>query len=144
MEVRLARYSIKTSGPIIMGKTLTPFAIKLRELREQHGINQKQLAAELDVSAAYLSALEHGQRGNPSWNLVQKIITRFNIIWDEAEELQSAARNSDPKIQVDTRNLSAQATALANLFAAEIGQMSAEEIKYWHLRLRKNQLKNNR
>ena len=44
---------------------MTPFGQRLRELRRQRGIAQKDMAAALGVSAAYLSALEHGHRGQP-------------------------------------------------------------------------------
>jgi len=49
---------------------MTPFGARLRELREQRGVALKELAAALQVSAAYLSALEHGRRGRPSAGLV--------------------------------------------------------------------------
>jgi transcriptional regulator with XRE-family HTH domain len=42
---------------------MTPFGAKLRDLRLLGGITQKRMAADLGVSAAYLSALEHGNRG---------------------------------------------------------------------------------
>ena len=75
------------------------------------------MAAALGVSAAYLSALEHGRRGTPTWALLQKIIGYFNIIWDEAEELQRLAETSDPRVVIDTAGLSPAATELANLLA---------------------------
>lgn len=45
---------------------MTPFGEKLRALRDARGITQAELASALDVSPAYLSALEHGKRGAPS------------------------------------------------------------------------------
>src|SRR6202012_2574931 len=38
---------------------MTPFGERLRELRAQRGLSQTQMAADLGLSAAYLSALEH-------------------------------------------------------------------------------------
>ncbi len=107
---------------------MTPFGEKLRELRRARGITQKRMAAALGVSPAYLSALEHGHRGAPSWATVQKIIGYFNVIWDEAEELQRLAELSDPRVVVDTSGLSPSATRLANLLAARIGAMTEEEL----------------
>jgi transcriptional regulator with XRE-family HTH domain len=107
---------------------MTPFGEKLRELRRARGITQKRMAAALGVSPAYLSALEHGHRGAPSWATVQKIIGYFNVIWDEAEELQRLAELSDPRVVVDTSGLSPSATRLANLLAARIGGMSELEL----------------
>jgi transcriptional regulator with XRE-family HTH domain len=107
---------------------LTPFGEKLRRLRRERGIAQKQMAAALGVSAAYLSALEHGRRGVPSWAMVQKIIGYFNVIWDEAEELERLASNSDPRVVIDTAGLSPAATALANRLAREIDQLDEEKL----------------
>ena len=81
---------------------MTPFGAKLRDLRAERGISQKDMAKSIGVSAAYLSALEHGRRGQPTWDKLQRIIQYFNIIWDEAEELQRLAMISDPRIIIDT------------------------------------------
>ena len=60
------------------------------------------MAEDIGVSSAYLSALEHGRRGRPGWHLVQRIITYFNIIWDEAEDVARLARISHPRVVIDT------------------------------------------
>ena len=108
---------------------MTPFGERLRQLRRAKGVSQKQMAASLGVSAAYLSALEHGKRGLPSWAMLQKIIGYFNVIWDDAEELQRLALNSDPRVVIDTAGLSAKATALANLLARRISTLDDGEIE---------------
>ena len=41
---------------------MTPFGAKLRELRKARGITLKEMAESLEISSAYLSALEHGKR----------------------------------------------------------------------------------
>ncbi|MBX3579303.1 MAG: helix-turn-helix transcriptional regulator [Rhizobiaceae bacterium] len=107
---------------------MTPFGERVRDLRRQRGISQKRMAADLGVSAAYLSALEHGRRGAPTWALLQKIIGYFNIIWDEAEELQRLAAVSHPRAVVDTAGLSPAATALANRLAGAIAELSEADI----------------
>ena len=42
----------------------------------------------------------------------------FNVIWDDAEELERLAETSHPRVIVDTSGLSPAATELANLLAA--------------------------
>ncbi|MDE2577679.1 MAG: helix-turn-helix transcriptional regulator [Hyphomicrobiales bacterium] len=106
---------------------MTPFGAKLRELRAARGASLKDMSAALDVSAAYLSALEHGKRGAPSWLLVQKIIAYFNVIWDEAEELRALALASDPRVKIETGGLSPEATAFANALAAAIRDLERED-----------------
>lgn len=107
---------------------MTPFGEKLRELRTRHAVSQKQMADALGVSAPYLSALEHGRRGTPHWSFVQRVITYFNIIWDEAEELQYLALNSDPNVAINTAGMHASKTRLANLLASEIKNMDREKV----------------
>jgi transcriptional regulator with XRE-family HTH domain len=100
---------------------MTPFGDRLRQLRQQRAIALKQMAADLHLSAAYLSALEHGHRGRPSPGLVMQIIGYFNVNWDEAEELKTLAALSHPKVTLDTAGLSPDATRLANRLAQTIG-----------------------
>lgn len=107
---------------------MTPFGRKIRQLRTTRGVTLKEMAAALKVTSAYLSALEHGRRGRPSWWLVQAIIGYFNIIWDEAEELERLAHLSHPRVTLDTSGLDSKATELANRLAEEIAHLSNTEI----------------
>lgn len=108
---------------------MTPFGQKMRELRKRQGVTQKQMARALGVSSAYLSALEHGHRGRPSWYLVQGINQFFNLIWDEAEEIERLANLSHPRVAIDTVDLSAEATELANLLASRMSRLSDDQIR---------------
>lgn len=102
---------------------MTPFGARIRELRAAKGATLKEMAAAIGVSSAYLSALEHGKRGRPTWTLLQRIIGYFNVIWDDAEELQRLAEISHPRIVIDTAGLDPRATALANMIADGIGRL---------------------
>lgn len=115
---------------------MTPFGAKLRQLRHERGETAKDMAAALGVSPAYLSALEHGKRGLPTWFMVQRIIAHFNVIWDEAEELQRLAELSDPRVVVDTGGLEPEATELANLLAQRIRGLSKASLKDLILKVR--------
>lgn len=107
---------------------MTPFGVKIRELRRQRGVSMKDMARAIGVTSAYLSALEHGHRGLPSWYLVQRIIAYFNVIWDEAEDIARLARISHPRVVVDTSGLSPKATELANRLAEQISDLDDTEI----------------
>ena len=108
---------------------MTPLGAKLRKLRAERGIALKDMATALDVSSAYLSALEHGKRGKPTWFMVQRIIAYFNVIWDEAEEIQRLAEISDPKITIDTAGFPPEATELTNVLAREMVRLSPEDFR---------------
>ncbi|SEQ22933.1 transcriptional regulator [Devosia sp. YR412] len=109
---------------------MTPLGAKIRQLREERGISLKDMAAALNVSSAYLSALEHGKRGKPTGFLLHRMITFFNVIWDEAEELQRLAEMSDPKVTIDTGGLSPEATELTNRLAMDIGKLEVEDLRF--------------
>ena len=87
------------------------------------------MAEAIGVSSAYLSALEHGKRGRPSWHVIQRVISYFNIIWDDAEELVRLARISHPRITIDTAGLDPKATELANRLADQIAKLDDEKIR---------------
>jgi transcriptional regulator with XRE-family HTH domain len=107
---------------------VTPFGARIRALREERNESLQGMAEAIGVSAAYLSALEHGKRGTPTWLLLQRIIAHFNVIWDEAEDLQRLAEISDPRVVVDTSKLTPAATELANRLARDIAHLADEEI----------------
>ena len=107
---------------------MTPFGLKLRELRAARGLSAKAMASGLGVSPAYLSALEHGHRGRPNRRFVHRVCQYLGIIWDEAEALQRLADMSHPRVTVDTAGLSPAATELANRLAEEIHGLPDETV----------------
>jgi len=115
---------------------VTPFGARLRRMRADRDIKLKDMAKALDVTPAYLSALEHGQRGQPSRYFVRRVCSFFNIIWDDAEELQRLADLSHPRVTVDTAGLDEKRTELANRLARDIGKLTDEQVERWLKELR--------
>ncbi len=111
---------------------MTPFGARLRTLRAARGVTLKQLASALQVSAAYVSALEHGQRGAPSTGLVHQVNEFFGLIWDDAEDLARLARLSHPRVTVNTAGLTPEQTALANRLAQTIHHLPPETVAGLH------------
>ncbi|HBF30117.1 helix-turn-helix domain-containing protein [Rhizobium sp.] len=116
---------------------MTPFGEAIRELRERKGVSQKEMALALSVTPAYLSALEHGHRGKPTFDLLQRIAGYFNVIWDEADELFATAGASHPKVTVDTSGLPASYTAFANSLARMIRTLPPDVIEELNTVLKK-------
>jgi transcriptional regulator with XRE-family HTH domain len=111
---------------------VTPFGARLRALRADRGVTLKHLAEALQVSAAYLSALEHGKSGAPSAGLVHQVNEYFGLIWDEADELARLARLSNPRVTVNTAGLAPEQTALANRIAQMIQRLPPETVALLH------------
>lgn len=108
---------------------MTPFGRKMRALRSARGVTLKQMAADLQLSAAYLSALEHGKRSRPSPMLVLQICQYFNLIWEDADEIERLAGLSHPRAVIDTAGLSPEHTELANRLARDIRRLDRETVR---------------
>ena len=108
---------------------MTPFGERVRELREERSLKLKDMAADLQISSAFLSALEHGHRGRPQPGLVMQVASYFGLIWDDVEELKELAQLSHPRVVVDTGGMPPKATRLANLLARHIGELSDQNIE---------------
>jgi transcriptional regulator with XRE-family HTH domain len=108
---------------------MTPFGEAVRRIRRERGITQKAMARALNVSPAYLSALESGKRGKPGFDFLQRVAGYLNIIWDEADDLFRVAAISHPRVVVDTSGLPADYTALANRLAADIRALRPQTVR---------------
>ena len=108
---------------------MTPFGEKLRQLRLARGVTQREMAAALEISAAYLSALEHGQRGTPSAGLIHQICQYFGLIWDDADELAALAKVSRPRLKLHAGGLTPAQTVLANRLARELRHLDTETVE---------------
>lgn len=51
---------------------------KIREIREEQGITQVELAHKAGLSMGYLSHLENGSRSNPSYQTMTRIAKALN------------------------------------------------------------------
>jgi transcriptional regulator with XRE-family HTH domain len=111
---------------------MTPFGAKLRALRAARGVLQRDMAAALEVSAAYLSALEHGRRGAPSAGLIHQICEYFGLIWDDADELKALAKLSRPRLRVNAAGLTPEQTALGNRLARQLRHLDPETVAQIH------------
>ena len=87
----------------------------------------KDLATRLNVTPAYLSALETGQRGVPNRRFLHQICQVFAIIWDEADALADLAAHSNPQPQIDVRGCSPSHVHLANALARQVPSLAEDQ-----------------
>ena len=60
---------------------ISPFGRKLKKLRLEHGISQKDLADELGISRSCLANYENGKR-QPDNDMLIRIADRFHVLID--------------------------------------------------------------
>ena len=108
---------------------MTPFGIKLKNIRVQRHKSLKDLSRALKVSIAYVSMLENGKRGRPADGLIELICSYFNLSWDEADELKFLAKHSDINTKMNSEKLSINATMLTNVLKNNIKWLTEEQLK---------------
>lgn len=59
-------------------ENLKEIGIRIKEIRKNLRVTQKEMASELKMSACYLSEIESG-KGNPGHAFYYKISTRYNV-----------------------------------------------------------------
>lgn len=67
---------------------MTQLGNKLRELREQNGMNKRQLADHLGVTPAAISHMEKGIR-KPSFEMLVKLSETFGVSSDELTRMST-------------------------------------------------------
>lgn len=122
---------------------MTPLGIYIRHLREDRNITLRQMAKALDVSPAYLSALEHGWRGLPQDMFIRQIGDFFELWGDDYERLLELVKISDPKISIDTGGLSPKATEFANILAKNINLLDDYTLEWLIQEIEGPQLRKN-
>ena len=108
-------------------KMLTDFGRFLRKIRIDCGEILKDMAEKLNVSAAYLSAVEMGKRNIPEqW--VNRISELYNLSEEEKINLNGAADNSAKSITLNFDNISNSHKETAILFAREFENVDTETL----------------
>ena len=108
-------------------KVLTDFGRFLRKIRIDCGEILKDMAEKLNVSAAYLSAVEMGKRNIPEqW--VNRISELYNLSEEEKSNLNDAANNSAKRITLKLDNISNVRKETAILFAREFENVDTETL----------------
>lgn len=107
---------------------LNEFGKALRKLRIDRQVLLKDMAEKLDVTSAYLSAVENGKRKIPkTW--VDDIARLYSLSQDEKAELQNAADASILDITISLHGASAQKRDTVLSFARALDGMNDDDLK---------------
>ncbi len=104
---------------------LTDIGRYLRKLRIDNDETLKNMAEKLDVSSAFLSAVENGKKKMPeAW--MAKICNLYNLTEEDAALFQAAIINTNQSIELNLENSSEQKRDLAITFARHFKSLDDE------------------
>ena len=104
---------------------LTSIGRFLRKLRIDNGEILKDMAEALEVSSAFLSAVENGNKKMPEgW--VEKLKSIYSFTKEQTEELQTAIIDTNDAIKLNLQNATPGNRALAISFAREFDSLDDE------------------
>lgn len=84
---------------------LTQLGIFLRKLRLEYGEIMKDMAAKLDISSSFLSAVENGKKKMPEpW--YDTIVNLYNLDKEKQDELMIAIEESQKSAEINLEDLS--------------------------------------
>lgn len=106
---------------------ITEFGKFLRSLRQSHAELLKNMAETLDVSAAFLSAVEAGKKSIPP-TLVQQIIEAYKLPAKQVSELRDAVDASQRSATIDLTDASPAARGVAVALARQFNSLSGDEL----------------
>lgn len=100
----------------------------LRRLRLEHGEILKTMAEKLNVTSAFLSAVENGKKKMPvSW--YQKLAQLYSFSEKQKLELEQAVMESSDVVELDLQKVSCGRRDLAISFARRFESLDEETSK---------------
>ena len=97
----------------------------LRKLRIDKGEILKDMATKLDVSSAFLSAVENGKKKFPdTW--YKKIENLYSLSTQQVAELKAAVLESNDKIELNVKHIHNHSRQLAVSFARNFESLDFE------------------
>lgn len=104
---------------------LTSIGRFLRKLRIDNGEILKDMAESLNVSSAFLSAVENGKKKMPeSW--IEKLESIYSFTAEQSDELQAAVIDTNNSIELNLQNATPSNKTLAISFAREFDSLDDE------------------
>lgn len=107
---------------------ITKFGEYTRDLRIDRGENLKEMAENLGVSSAFLSAVENGKKQVPkTW--YEKISSIYELALKEKEKLKNAIEESKNMLVLNLENVTQANKEFALVFARSFEELTDEERK---------------
>jgi transcriptional regulator with XRE-family HTH domain len=107
---------------------MTPFGKYMRNIRTEKGLLLKDVADMLQVTSAYLSAVEHGKKSAPSAAFVSKLENVLRLDTEQRKGLRRAARDSLNSVDIPSKS-TPFAFETANAFARKLPSLSEDQLR---------------
>lgn len=107
---------------------LNPFGRYCRKLRIDNGELLKDMATKLEVSPAFLSAVETGKKNAPDrWSDI--LVKLYGLPDAEREVIKRAIEESQNQVKLELKNSSDKARKVALSFAREFNELPDEKLE---------------
>lgn len=115
---------------------LTEFGKFCRKLRIDRGELLKDMAGKLNVTSAYLSAVEVGKRNIPeSW--MDEITSLYTLNESEKSNLMTAADQSARQVKIELDGQSPMHRQVAMVFARKLNELDEDSLRVMFKHLNK-------
>lgn len=107
---------------------LTPFGKYVRKLRIDRGELLREMAQSLDVTPAYLSAVENGKRKVPK-DWIKKIVALYSLNQVQRNELGQAFEESQTQVTLDLSKSSNSKKNVVMAFARRFDGLNENDLQ---------------
>lgn len=107
---------------------MTPFGWYLEMLRRSRNLQQKQLAAMLDIDPTYVSLMERGKKGPPSQALLNMLIEQLVLDTAEQAQLWEYVEQSRRNLSLP-ENMAFEEYAMVRRLWQKLGSLSLDQIE---------------
>jgi len=104
---------------------ITDFGKVLRKLRIDNGEVLRDMAIKLNISSAYLSAIEVGKRPVPA-QMIENLQIMYSLTDESVEQLRNAADTSMKSINLNLDGVDGAKRSAALVFARNLENMDSE------------------
>lgn len=106
---------------------INEYGVYIRSIRSKLNINLEDMANKLNVSKAYLSALENGKKTIPQ-DYADKLAHAFELSNVERNDLKNSIDISNGKIQLEILKMNEEQREVSLAFARKIFYANEEEL----------------
>jgi len=114
---------------------MSPFSRYFKQLRQQRGLRQNQLAQLLGYEPSYISALERSEKGPPRKEFVERLVRKLELNEIEQQELEVALKASCRQVSLPV-NASDLEYDLIQLLGHQLGNLHPLQIELISIALR--------